>query len=158
MHISGEIVSITYTPAYLKEKSKTHFDRMTMKQARLVTGYGIEGDRKAGHPKRQLNILAADAVASLNAEGFKTRPGELGEQLVISGIDIDGLPVGTEIEIGPFACVQVSEVREPCARFEFIQEKHRSIAMGRIGVLAVVTRCGMINVGDPVRVVVPAAV
>ena len=152
----GTIVSITYTPAHITKKTRDHFARVTMQQARLISNYGIEGDRKAGHPKRQLNIISAESAASLKAEGFKTRPGELGEQLVISWVDVDSLAVGTQIQIGPFARVEVTEMREPCDRFEFIQQKHLSIAEGRIGVLAKVVACGMIHIGDAVYVVEPA--
>jgi len=147
---------MTYTPTSFTKKPKDYFARVTMQQVRLITDYGIEGDRKAGHPKRQLNILSAAAVASLQADGFKTRPGELGEQMVIDGVDVDALPVGTQIQIGPFARVEITEMREPCARFEFIQQKHRSIAAGRIGVLVKVIACGLVNVGDAVYVVQPA--
>ena len=38
--------------------------------------------------------MAAETIEVLATEGFKTSPGELGEQIVVRGIDVDRLKPG----------------------------------------------------------------
>jgi MOSC domain-containing protein YiiM len=147
-----EIRSIVYTPTYITEKSQDRYDRLPLSQAKLVAGYGIEGDRKGGHPKRHLNIMCAETLGSLGAEGFSVAPGEMGEQLILSGIDLIDLPPGARVRLGDAAEIEVVEPRNGCDKFERVQGKAPTQAKRRLGVMARVLASGVIAVGDPVVV------
>ncbi len=147
----SELVSIVYKPQDAPA-SPEGYTRIPLPQAQLVAGYGIEGDKKGGSPERQLNIMSAEKLQSLGSEGFRAAPGQLGEQLVISGIDVDALPVGARLQIGATACVELTLPRTGCAIFEKHQGKPRQEAAGRLGMMARVVADGMIQVGDPVTV------
>src|SRR4051812_4853899 len=82
----ASIVSIAYTPAGIERKPKDSYGRAAVPRATLVADHGIEGDRKARGGQRQLNVMRAEMVEQLQAEGYRTAPGELGEQLVIRGL------------------------------------------------------------------------
>jgi MOSC domain-containing protein YiiM len=97
--------------------------------------------------------MSAEAIQTLADEGFCASPGQLGEQLILSGIEVDALPPGARLQIGASACVEFTEPRTGCAKFERHQGKQREEAAGRLGMMARVVAEGTIRVGDPVRVV-----
>ncbi|HLV37502.1 MAG TPA: MOSC domain-containing protein [Spirillospora sp.] len=150
----GKITSIVYRPDDVPDKPAGHYSRVPLHSAHLLEGYGIEGDRKGGHPKRNLNIMAQESLSELAGEGFKTGPGEMGEQIVISGLaeNLNSLPEGTQLQIGAQAVIEVGEPRTGCERFEAIQGKHPDTAAGRLGVMARVVKGGVIHVGDSVQI------
>jgi MOSC domain-containing protein YiiM len=146
----SRIMSIVYTPKGSR-KSSTQYTRVPIETANLVAGYGIEGDTKGGSRKRQLNLMSAEMIEQLQHEGYKTAPGELGEQIVIAGLDVVALVGGERIQIGESACVEIIALREPCERFAGIQGKTAASAEGRVGVMAKVVASGVIRVGDEVK-------
>jgi uncharacterized protein YdeI (YjbR/CyaY-like superfamily) len=121
-----------------------------------VFGHGIKGDRKGGHPNRNLNIMSFETLQALREEGFNTLPGQMGEQIVVQGIELGKLTGGDRLIIGDKACVEVVNQRTGCQRFEQIQGKSPKLAAGRMGVMAKVVTGGKIAVGDPVKLL-PAA-
>jgi MOSC domain-containing protein YiiM len=147
----GKIASIVYRPEQLHPKD--HFSRVPLQTAVLLEGKGIEGDRKGENPARQLNIMSRETLDALAAEGFKTQPGQMGEQIVVSGLDVDlnTLPEGAQIQLGD-AVIEVYKPRTGCDRFEAIQGLSPKQAVNRLGVIAGVIKSGTINVGDPVVV------
>lgn len=153
----SELVSIVYKPQDVPESSES-YTRVPLQQARLVVGGGIDGDLKGKSAKRQLNIMSAQAVEQLGEEGFLAAPGQLGEQLIVAGLDVNALPIGTRLQIGESACVELLEPRTGCAKFERYQNKSRTEATGRLGMIARVVAEGEIRVGDPVKALEVAAV
>ncbi len=146
---TGNIISICYKPKAVR--SPDAYLRVVRDGVELVAGRGIRGDSKGRSPRRQLNIMSQETVEQLRAEGYRTAPGELGEQIVISGIDVQTLPPGTRLLMGDSAVIEIFSVREPCNRFEHIQGKPQ--AYERVGVLAGVITGGQIGIGDVVRVI-----
>ncbi len=145
----GTIASIVYRPE--QNHPKDHFSRVTLQTANLIVGNGIEGDLKGSNPARQLNIMSRETLDTLATEGFMTAPGQMGEQIVVSGVDVNTLPEGAQIQLGD-AIIEVYKPRTGCDRFEAIQGLPPSQAAKRLGVIAGVIKSGTINVGDPVIV------
>jgi MOSC domain-containing protein YiiM len=149
----ASIVSIAYSPPTEVPRPKDHYHRVPATEAMLLADRGIESDRKGKGGDRQLSIMSAATLAILRDEGFQTGPGQMGEQLVLDGIDVDHLPAGAQIKLGPTAIVEVVEPRTGCDRFEHIQGQHKKLVRGRFGVIARVTVSGKIAVGDGVDIV-----
>lgn len=149
----SHIHSIVYTPASVLEKSPDRYDRVPLQEAVLIAGNGINGDRKGGHPKRQLNIMCYETLQTLGSEGFHVAPGEMGEQIVLSGIDLIDLEPGSRVQFGASAVIEIVEPRNGCDKFELVQGKPRTQAKRRLGVMARVVASGAIRVGDAVKVV-----
>lgn len=146
------IVSICYQPDVSKLEDK-QFNRVPVESVELIAGHGIQGDRKAGrNPKRQVNIISMNTVQILSDLGFDVQPGRLGEQLVIDGVDVMDLPIGTQIQLGDSAIIELTMVRTPCAWLELIHGQSQDDATHRVGMLAKVIQSGTIRVNDPVRV------
>ena len=148
------LASIVYSPQTDTPEPPDRYQRVPLTEAVLGVKGGIQGDRKGRQPDRQLNVMTAEVLAGLAAQGFKTAPGEMGEQLVISGLDVNALAGGDRLQIGAEAVIEVVKPRTGCARFESIQGLKREQAAGRMGQMCRVVVGGPIAVGDPVRVIV----
>lgn len=150
----GAIHSLVYQPRRSTHQEPFRFNRVQTEQVNLIADHGIEGDFKAGRSrKRQLNVMSYETVQTLTAEGFKTEPGELGEQIVVRGMDVAALPSGTRLQFGDCAVIELTKPRTPCEWFEAIQGKPKEIAEGRVGMMARVITGGVVRVGDVVTVV-----
>jgi MOSC domain-containing protein YiiM len=145
------VVSITYTPADLERKPSDRYARVALERATLVEGRGIEGDLKGHSRTRQLNVMRSEDVEQLRAEGFRTAPGELGEQLVIAGLGRHALAVGSRLRLGDSVVVEVTEPRTGCGRFATIQGRAHNAADGRLGAMMRVLHGGEISIGAAVR-------
>ena len=95
--------------------------------------------------------MHAELLAQLGTEGFRVGPGEMGEQIVVAGVNPAVLVAGARLQFRD-AVIEVIEPRTGCARFEMIQGKPRGDAKGRLGVIAIVVTGGEIAVGDAVEV------
>jgi MOSC domain-containing protein YiiM len=148
------VASIVFKPRNVADpKPADHYARVAADSVRLVEGHGIENDRLGGRRhERQLNVMCRATLDQLAAEGYQTEPGRMGEQVVIDGLVIDELPAGTRLALGE-TVIEVAIPRTGCDRFEHIQGKHKSLARGRMGVLAKVVTGGVLRVGDEVRLV-----
>lgn len=143
------VVSIVHTPRAAAGKPQGHFVRLPLDRATLVVNGGIEADSKGRPGRRQLNVMAAEVVEELRGEGFKTAPGELGEQVVVAGLPPAAMAPGARLRLGD-AVIEVTLPRTGCGRFESIQGKPKSSVVGRLGVMARVVAGGDIRVGDEV--------
>jgi MOSC domain-containing protein YiiM len=149
----GQIVSIVHTPAGIDARPADHYARVRLDSATLEPGRGIVTDQKGSRPERQLNVMALATLEQLRAEGYRTGPGEMGEQIVISGIAIDRLAAGARLHLGAEAVIEVVKPRTGCDRLQHIQGCTPAQVAGRLGVLARVHIGGAIHVGDAVVLV-----
>ena len=155
----SRIYSICYQPAPSQDKPPYRYNRVPIAKAELIAAHGIKGDRKAGrNPNRQLNLMSYETLAALSKDGYKVQPGEMGEQIIIEGLDVMSLQKGDRLMIGENACIEITKPRTPCDWFEKIQGKSPEEAAGRVGMLAKVIVSGQICVGDSVKVVEKVAV
>ena len=63
---------------------------------------------------RQVHLIHAELFAELMDQGFQVEPGQLGENITTSGLDLLDLPRGTHLHIGSEAVVEVTGLRNPC--------------------------------------------
>ena len=152
------IKSIVYQP--LDQKYGKHigdYIRAPAESVTLIAGHGIEGDQKAGHAQtRQLNLVPTDWLAARKAEGYRTGPGEMGEQLILDGITMAELAPGLQLQLGDEAVIELVKTRTGCERLDASQPKPIPDATKQagIGFLAKVIQSGTIQVGDPATVLV----
>ena len=119
---------------------------------KLVEGLGIEGDHHArARSSRQVLLMSKE-----NGDAFRLAPGEVRENIVTVGIDLQALPAGTRLEIGE-AALEITKDCEPCSFIEGLRRGLRAQMIRRRGMLARVVRSGEIRVGDPIQVRPPGA-
>ena len=121
--------------------------------ADLIAGHGLQGDSHAGaHPQRHLSLFAQETVHALQSEGFAVTPGELSANLLLSGLPLDALPLGTQLRIGP-ALLEISETRQPCRSITRLDHRLPKRLFGHCGQFARVLVGGRVQVGEAVVIV-----
>ncbi|MDX2267797.1 MAG: MOSC domain-containing protein [Bryobacter sp.] len=124
---------------------------------------GLAGDDWAhpkyhGGPKQALLLISREHLDELCQLGFSLAPGDLGENLTISGLDWELLEAGTELQIGENCRIVLTKLREPCRTLDVyngakqgrIQPLLKKNARG--GWYAQVLMGGVVRPGDTIRV------
>src|SRR5438874_2487526 len=89
------------------------FRKLPQAEGRLVADFGLEGDRHAGRPLRQVSILNAETVAELARRGMPVEPGVLGENITVEGVQVMLLADGARLQIGD-AELEITGDRPTC--------------------------------------------
>jgi len=93
-------------------------------------------------------------------------PGEMGENITTSGIDLLGLPNRTRLRLGDAAIIEVTGLRNPCRQLDQLRPGLMAATLERdvdgnlirkAGVMAVVIEGGVVRAGDRIAVELPAA-
>jgi MOSC domain-containing protein YiiM len=146
---------------------------------KLVAGMGVEGDAHQGttvkhrsrvardptQPNlRQVHLVHAELHDELREAGFTVAPGQMGENVTTSGVDLLGLATGARLHLGASAVVEVTGLRNPCAQLDKIQHGLMAATLGRdehsnlvrkAGIMGVVLADGEVRPGDPIQVEPP---
>jgi len=161
-------------------RSPTHtFSKPTEPAIRLIAGVGVEGDAHAGRTvkhrsmvardpdmpnRRQVHLVHAELHDELRGAGFHVGPGQMGENVTTSGIDLLGLPSGARLHLGGEAIIEVTGLRTPCRQLDDLEDGLMAACLDRAedgtlvrksGVMAVVLQGGTVRPGDPIVVVPP---
>jgi MOSC domain-containing protein YiiM len=161
-------------------RSGSHtFSKPNAGSIRLIAGLGVEGDahhgetvkhrsRVARDPNqpnlRQVHLIHAELHDELRAAGFNVGPGDMGENVTTSGVDLLGLPTGTRLLLGESVVVEVTGLRNPCAQLDGFQPGLMAAVLDRdeegnlvrkAGIMAVVLAGGEVRPGDAIRVELP---
>lgn len=161
-------------------RSATHtMAKPNQESITLMTGLGVEGDahmgetvkhrsRVAREPSkpnlRQVHVIHAELLQELGEAGFALDPGQMGENVTTSGIDLLGLPAGARLLLGNSAVIEVTGLRNPCTQLDGIHPGLMAATLGRdengdvvrkAGVMSIVVAGGEVRPGDPIRVVLP---
>lgn len=88
-------------------------------------------------------------MAEENCDAFGLAPGEVRENIVTRGLDLQALPPGTRLGIGT-AELEITKDCEPCGFIDSLRRGLCAKMVGRRGMLARVLRSGEIRVGDEI--------
>ena len=122
------------------------------KQAQLDKDWGIRGDAHAGRWHRQVSLLPAEEIAAFNEKGAGVQPGAFGENLVVEGIDLRRLPVGTLLRCGD-VLLELTQIGKECHSDCAIKKAVGRCVMPTEGIFAVVVREGVVRPGDEIEIV-----
>ena len=140
----GTVVAVCTSPA--KGTQKTD-----VKEAVFIEDFGIEGDAHAGKWHRQVSLLSYDKIRAFQERGARVGHGAFGENLVVEGIDLRTLPVGTRLDCGDVV-LEITQIGKECHHGCRIFQEMGECIMPREGVFAKVVRGGVIRSGDVMRV------
>lgn len=161
-------------------RSGTHsFSKGSLPEIALLAGLGVEGDAHCGttvrhrsrvardpsQPNlRQVHLLHAELFDQLAGQGFTVAPGQLGENVTTRGIDLLGLPTGTEVRLGATAVVRITGLRNPCAQIDafcpgllaaVLDRTPEGNLVRKAGVMGIVVSGGAVRPADPIAVRLP---
>ena len=121
--------------------------------------------KNPGAPNQmQVHLIQQELFADLRALGHAVQPGELGENITTSGIDLLALPTGTRLHLGAEAVIELTGLRTPCKQIDGFQPglmkrlvtgSKTSERPARAGVMSIVLAGGEARSGDAVRVELP---
>ena len=168
--LSGSVLAV--------HRSGEHtFSKQTVDAVTLLPGLGVEGDahlgarvkhrsRVAADPNqpnlRQVHLVMSELLDEVVEAGHQVVPGQLGENVTTTGLDLVGLPVGSMLRLGDTALVALTGLRNPCKQIRNVGDGERygrpGEQVGRTGVMGVVVAGGPIRSGDPIEVRYPAGV
>jgi len=170
--MGGSVTAVSCNGAY-------SFTKPNRDGIRLLAGLGVEGDVHSGatvkhrsrmrrDPEapnlRQVHLIHEELFTEVGAAGFTVGPGDLGENITTSGIELLALPVGALLHIGADAVVEVTGLRNPCQQIEDFQRGllKQVIYRGddghvvrKAGIMSIVITGGVVHPGDPIEVVPP---
>jgi molybdenum cofactor synthesis domain-containing protein len=122
--------------------------------AQLLKDHGIERDAHAGDWHRQVSLLAASDVDIMRAKGLPgLKAGDFAENIVLSGIDLAELGLGSRLRLGSDVVVALTQIGKVCHAHCAIYHQTGDCIMPRRGVFARVLEGGRLNAGDEVAVV-----
>jgi hypothetical protein len=147
---------------------------------RLVAGLGVDGDVHAGETVkhrsrvrkdptqpnlRQVHLIHTELHEELAGRGFPViAPGQMGENVTTSGVELLSLPRGTRLRLGQEAVVEVTGLRNPCNQLDEIAPGLMKAVLDRdadgelvrkSGVMGVVLESGEVRPGDAIEVELP---
>ena len=135
--------------------AQKEFRKLPRTEGRLVTNFGLEGDRHAGRPQRQVSILNAETVSELAQRGMPVEPGILGENITLEGLPVMQLADGARLRIGD-AELEITGDRPACREMLEIHVDALKAMVGRAGKMARVVKGGTVRPGDPIELVTDA--
>jgi MOSC domain-containing protein YiiM len=140
-----KIVSIAISPK--KGTRKT-----TVEDALLVEDHGIESDAHAGPWHRQVSFLAWESIEAAREKGLDVTFGDFAENIATTGLDWPRIPVGTRLELGDTALVEITQIGKECHNRCAIYYMAGDCIMPREGVFGRVLKGGPIRKGDEIRI------
>lgn len=112
----------------------------------LQTGLGIVGDINA-NPLSPRQVLL---VAQETLDSFGLNPGDLRENIVISGFDINSLPSGSVIQIGAATLIRLTFQCEVCGYISSLPISNPRSLEGKRGMLGTVLLGGTVGPNDTI--------
>ena len=140
----GKIMAVNISEERGTQKKNVH-------SARLIEDWGIEHDAHAGKWHRQVSLLSYEKIEEFRKKGASVEEGAFGENLIIQGIDLRHLPVGTRLACGE-VLLEVTQIGKQCHNGCEIFRLMGDCIMPREGIFAKVLRGGMIAEGDEITV------
>jgi hypothetical protein len=109
--------------AGLASDGKHRFSKSQRESLVLLKGIGVEGDAHAGPfvrhrylarrkpamtNARQVHLIPVELLEALRAENCVLGPGDLGENVLTAGLDLESLPLGTILKLGAEAAIELT--------------------------------------------------
>jgi MOSC domain-containing protein YiiM len=142
--LTGRVVAVC-----LSERKGT--PKRAVEGGTLIPEFGLENDAHGGKWHRQVSLLDFGQVEAFNARGARVGHGAFGENLVVSGLDLKTIPVGSKITIAG-ATLEVTQIGKECHSHCEIFHRVGDCIMPREGIFAKVLIGGEVQKGDLVTV------
>ena len=124
-----------------------------VEEASLVQDHGLEGDAHAGPWHRQVSFLASESIESARKKGLEVTFGDFAENIATSGIEWLKVPIGTRVQLGEMALVEITQIGKECHNKCAIYYMAGDCIMPKEGIFARVLKGGKIRCGDQVSLI-----
>jgi MOSC domain-containing protein YiiM len=157
------------------KKAQPGIPKISVEAIHLLENNGVEGDYHAGKfvrhrylakkdptvlNVRQVLLIDTTILSYLAAQDIHLEPGMMGENLILDGISVMELPLGTQLEIGE-ALLEMTEVRQPCYQLneshpqllKAVDQSGRGPDTHNAGMMARILKSGWVRPGARVYVI-----
>ena len=122
-----------------------------VEEAELRPDHGIVGDAHAGDWHRQVSILSQESVDTLQEKiEMRLKPGDFAENILVRGMRVYELPVGTRLRVGTALC-EVTQIGKECHQDCAIRRAAGDCVMPRQGIFVKVLEGGVVRPGDEIE-------
>lgn len=146
----GEVVAVCTSPGKGERKKDVGCGV-------LIENFGLEGDGHGGDWHRQVSLLGMESIAKMRAVGLEVGPGDFAENLTTRGLDLCRLPLGTVLQVGEHALLEITQIGKICHDRCAIYYQAGDCVMPKEGIFAKVRQGGRVATGDMVKVLEPVA-
>jgi len=130
--------------------------KQAVSEAHFAVDAGLTGDAHVGSWHRQVSLLAAEDVSAFQRQsGLQLTPGAFAENLLLAGIDLAALGLGSRLRIAEHVVLTVTQRGKTCHNRCAIYHQTGDCIMPRLGLFARVLSSGRVTVSDPVRIETP---
>ncbi|MFC9943357.1 MOSC domain-containing protein [Streptomyces pratensis] len=171
--MTGRVTAVSSNATY-------SFSKPNRESVMLLAGLGVEGDVHAGvtirhqfrmtyEPDlpnlRQVHLMHEELFDELALKGYAVAPGGLGENITTREVDLLGLPAGALLHLGEQAVVEVTGLRNPCAKINDFRQGMLGEVFAldpvsgdftfKSGIMAVVRHGGPVRPQDAIGIELP---
>ena len=118
----------------------------------LKEDWGIEGDAHAGKWHRQVSLLGFEAIEDFKDRGADVSDGAFGENLIVEGIDLKHLPLGTRFTTSGGVELELTQIGKECHTHCAIYYSMGECIMPHEGVFVRVLKGGTVHPGDTIEI------
>ena len=133
----------------ISEKKGTQ--KKNIQEAEFIEDFGIEKDAHAGKWHRQVSLLSYETIEAFKERGAEIGDGAFGENVIVKGIDLVRLPVGTRLSCGDIL-LEVTQIGKECHSHCEIFKKMGECIMPANGIFTRVLHGGVMKEGDEINV------
>nr|WP_297432884.1 copper homeostasis protein CutC [uncultured Cetobacterium sp.] len=127
-------------------------EKVVVESGVLIENFGLEKDAHGGNWHRQISLLELEKIDDFNNKGGNVNFGAFGENLIIQGIDLKNLAVGSILQIGT-SLLEITQKGKQCHHHCKIYHRVGDCIMPREGVFAKVLKGGVIFPNDEIKII-----
>jgi len=142
----GKIIAICQSK--IKKENKT-----VISEGLIKKNWGLDGDAHAGQYHKQISLLSIESIKKMKEQGANIDFGDLFENLVVSGLSIHELPIGTKLKIGDNILLEITQIGKKEEYLKEIEGKKYSSIMTKEGVFTRVLKGGIVEIEDRIEVI-----
>lgn len=131
----------------ISEKRGT--EKINIHECEVIEEFGLKNDAHGGNWHRQISLLSFEKIEDFKKRGGDVIDGAFGENIIVSGIDLRKIPVGTKIKINDII-LEVTQIGKECHSHCEIFHRVGDCIMPREGIFARVIKGGFVKEGDTV--------
>ncbi|MCK5582921.1 MAG: hypothetical protein KAI33_03985 [Elusimicrobiales bacterium] len=144
--MKGKIKAICVSP-------KKGVQKKPVEKAEIRENHGIVGDAHAAPGNRQISILIEKSIDDVkDAADINIVDGDFAENIIISGIDLKKLSIGTKFKLNDSVLLEITQFGKKCHDRCRIFEKAGVCAMADEGIFVKALSGGAIRKGDEIEV------
>jgi len=120
----------------------------------LREAHGIEGDAHVEPGIRQLSLLANESIDKIRDKlGIGLEFGRFAENITTEGIVLNTLPLGTKLQMGEEAIIEVTQIGKECHHGCEIKRLAGDCVMPREGIFGRIIKSGKISKNDEIKMI-----